>query len=124
MKIAVDFDGTCVFDAFPRVGDPVPNCISTLKELIANGHKIYLHTCRIGEPLIDAINWFRRNKIPLSGVNSDFEEIPDRGKIRADVYIDDKALGCPLINDSSSKARGSFVNWIDVREILEEQGFI
>jgi len=37
MKIAVDFDGTCVSHAYPEVGIDI-GAIPVLKRLVSNGH--------------------------------------------------------------------------------------
>ena len=49
----------------------------------------------------DAVNWFKKNDIPLYGIN----ENPDQSswttspKPYCHIYIDDAALGCPLIRN-------------------------
>jgi hypothetical protein len=39
------------------------------------------------------------------------------------MYIDDAALGCPLKIDPATSSR-PFVDWVDVRKILEGSGII
>ena len=64
MVIAVDFDGTCVTDEFPKVGKEI-GAAPVLKALTENGHLIVLNTMRGHYPkvegkdvLADAIKWF------------------------------------------------------------------
>ena len=69
MKIAVDFDGTCVTHAFPLVGADI-GAAPVLKKLIQHGHKIILNTMRSdGQKypsiLYDALKWFENNGIVL-----------------------------------------------------------
>jgi len=106
MLIAIDFDGTCVENAFPKVGEPMPHAIPVLKALVDAGHDLLLWTCRedhIDNPeeqfLTDALLWFGEHDIGLVGINQtppDMEFRKDCGTIRkafASVYIDDRNLG-------------------------------
>ena len=98
MEICIDFDGTCVKHAYPVVGEDI-NSQQTLKQLVANGHQLILFTMRSGKELNDAVQWFQDNKIPLYGVNknptqSQWTKSP---KAYGQLYIDDAALGIPLI---------------------------
>lgn len=43
---AVDWDGTCVEDAWPRMGDWLPGAIDGLHQFCELGH-VVIHTCRI-----------------------------------------------------------------------------
>jgi len=97
MKIAVDFDGTCVTHEYPKVGRDI-GAVSVLKKLTEAGHLLILNTMRCGKELRDAVNWFIKNGIPLYGVNKDpgQKNWTKSPKVFANVYIDDAALGCPL----------------------------
>ncbi|MCB9047702.1 MAG: hypothetical protein H6550_16325 [Chitinophagales bacterium] len=124
MDICIDFDGTCVTHAYPSVGKDI-GAQSVLLELVANGHNLILFTMRSDgrmdgtTPLTDALDWFRRNDIPLYGIQSNptqhtWTQSP---KAYGHIYIDDAALGCPLMRDKSASPR-PFVDWVRVREIL------
>lgn len=99
MKIAVDFDGTCVEHCYPDVGQDVPNCVKVLKALQGRGYLIILNTMRSGQSLQDAVKWFRERDIFLSGINQDpgQTEWTSSPKVYAEKYIDDAALGAKLI---------------------------
>lgn len=124
MIIAVDFDGTCVTHEYPKIGRDI-GAIPILKKLVENNHQLILWTMRSGKELEDAKNWFKENNIPLYGVNlnpsqKDWTSSP---KCYAQLYIDDAALGCPLIENNfvnSSIIERSYVNWEKVEEILKE----
>lgn len=150
---AIDFDGTCTTHEYPEVGKDV-GAVPVLKRLVAEGHKLMLWTMRgnkrVGDgidTLADAVNWFKVNEIPLWGIN----ENPDQkasgwtnsNKQHANLYIDDAALGCPLLQEykwvpvaqgietttygenSKQVAVGRpFVNWNKVEEGLEKQGIL
>lgn len=98
MIIAVDFDGTCVTHEYPEVGIDI-GAQPVLKRLVAEGHQLILWTMRSGQPLQDAVDWFKKNDIPLFGVNENPEqkEWTDSPKAYAYVYIDDAAYGAPLV---------------------------
>ncbi len=95
--IAVDFDGTIVEDAYPKIGKPLPFAFETLKELQAKGHRLILWTYRSGEKLEEAVAFCKKNGIDFYAVNKSYpEEIPDNNisrKIHADVFIDDRNFG-------------------------------
>lgn len=98
MKIAVDFDGTIVEDAYPEVGKQKPFALQTLKQLSMK-HQIILWTCREGKLLDDAVALLEKNGVRLYAVNKNYpdEEIPAKGsfmrKIDADLFIDDRNFG-------------------------------
>lgn len=117
--IALDFDGTVVTHDYPRIGKPLPNCIPTLRKLIDAGAKICLNTMRSGSELEEAVNYLLENNIPLYGINSnpnqsDWTSSP---KVYAHIYIDDAALGCPLLNEIEFSNR-PFVDWTAVDKLL------
>ena len=68
IDICVDFDGTCVTHEYPNVGKDI-GAAPVLKRLVQNGHNLILFTMRGNTDLIDAVNWFRQNEIPLYGIN-------------------------------------------------------
>lgn len=125
MIIAVDFDGTCVTHEFPKVGKDI-GAVDVLRDLVAAGHKIILYTMRsegqVKFPgiLLQAISWFKENNIPLYGVNTNpgqrfWTESP---KCYAELYIDDMALGVPLVYPEEGNP---YVDWVKVRVLLEER---
>jgi len=147
MIIAIDFDGTCVTHEFPKVGKDI-GAITVLKELVNNGHQLVLFTMRsdIKEPksdsheihakggkyLTDAVNWFKENEIPLYGIQINPEQTTwtTSPKAYAQLYIDDAALGCPLLHGNFGENGEGFyfdrphVDWASVREILLKQSII
>ena len=100
MIIAVDFDGTIVEHCFPGIGAPVPGAIPALRHLSGRRDQIILWTMRSGKYLDDALRYLRRAEVQLDGINvspgqRNWTTSP---KAYADVYIDDSALGCPLVH--------------------------
>lgn len=96
--IAVDFDGTVVDDAYPKIGKPKLFAFDTLKELLNQGHRLVLWTYRSGKELEEAIEFCKKNGVEFYAVNSSFEgEVFDLNKqsrkIHADIFIDDRNLG-------------------------------
>ena len=121
MTIAVDFDGTVVKFAFPRIGEDI-GAVPVLKKIIEKGHKLILLTMRSDKTLEEAVEWFRNNEIPLYGVNRNPSQWTwtKSKKVHADVYIDDQALEAPLIMENG---RG-YIDWNIVEETLGKKGII
>lgn len=98
MKIAVDFDGTIVTDAYPEIGPERPFATQTLKMLHADGHELILWTVREGRRLKEAVEWCRERGVEFYAVNRDFPEEDAEmktfsRKIKADLFVDDRNIG-------------------------------
>jgi hypothetical protein len=140
MEICIDFDGTCVTHEFPKVGKDI-GAIPVLNKIADAGHNLILFTMRsdieevtsndygihkqAGEYLTDAVNWFIDNHIPLHGVNVNptqhtWTKSP---KAYGQLYIDDAALGCPLLYNPEISDR-PFVDWVKVEEMLKSIGVL
>ena len=117
MIIAIDFDGTCVTHEYPHVGQDI-RAVPVIKKFVERGDKIILFTMRSGKPLQDAVDWFDSNGIPLFGVNQNPEQHTwtQSPKPYAHIYIDDAALGVPLLNPAV--AGRSFVDWARVATMM------
>lgn len=117
MIIAIDFDGTIVTHEYPSIGRPVPGAIKTMKELIAQGHKLILWTMRSGETLDDAVRYCENNGIIFWGINENPEqkEWTNSPKAYANAYIDDAAVTAVLINNPGGRP---FLDWVPVAEKL------
>lgn len=117
--IAVDFDGTCVEHDYPAVGLDVEGAAETLRALNKKGHRLILYTMRSGAKLEAAQRWFKQHNIELWSVNRnpEQEEWTESPKVYAHYYIDDSALGCPIMFIDG--VRRPVVNWAKVRELLE-----
>ena len=123
LTIAVDFDGTCVTHEYPYIGQDV-GAVPVLRELAEQGHNLILYTMRSGKLEKEAVAWFKEHGIPLYAVNTNptQKKWTKSPKVHADVYIDDSALGCPLIHSMTTSR--PYVDWIKVREWLVEEGFL
>lgn len=119
LVIAIDFDGTCVEHDYPAVGLEIEGAVETLRALNKRGHRLILFTMRSGEKLEAAERWFRDRKIELWAVNENPEQRSWTAspKVYADYYIDDSALGCPIMFIDG--VRHPVVNWSKVRTMLE-----
>ena len=127
MKIAINFDSTCVKNDFPKIGEDI-GAVEVLRDLVSQGHKLILSTMRSdgqrhGDVLTEAIGWFADNEIQLYSVGKDKgqEHWTSSNKCFADLYIGDDALGCPLIYPDKGKP---YVNWVAVKETLKEKGIL
>lgn len=125
MIIAIDFDGTIVTHEYPAIGKPVEDAIPVIQQLISKGHKIILYTMRSDRFLSDAVEYLKRAGINLFGVNHNPEQ--DRWtnspKVYAQLYIDDAALGCPLIYPEDSLTP-PYVDWDSVQKELQKKGIL
>lgn len=122
--IAVDFDGTCVKHKYPEIGENVDGVLRVLKKLTDAGHKIILYTMRSGKELVFAKSWFHFNEIPLYGINTNPTQLvwTNSPKAYAHIYIDDAALGCPLVQGKSGER--PWVDWDEIEKILVGRGLI
>ena len=95
--VAVDFDGTIVEDAYPKVGKPMIFAFDTLKKLQSQGHRLILWTYRSGKRLDEAVDFCKENGLEFYAVNKNFpeEEYDEKysRKIHADLFIDDRNVG-------------------------------
>lgn len=119
MIIAVDFDGTCVKHRFPLIGQGI-GAEPYLKMMVERGHKLILFTVRSGKFLDDAVKWFEINEIPLYSIQTNPNQrlISSSPKVLANLYIDDLALGCPVLKDELGLF---YVDWPKLWEIFNEQ---
>lgn len=99
MIIAIDFDGTIVEHAYPKIGKPIPFAIETLLQMQKDGHKLILWTVRRGRLLQDAIDYcaqrglyFYAENENYRGENKELGEEVSR-KLSVDMFIDDRNLG-------------------------------
>lgn len=138
MDIAIDFDGTCVTHEYPAVGKNIGAEI-VLKMLSENGHNLILFTMRCDVEgyedggvftgpktrLQDAVEWFADQNIPLYGIqfNPSQNEWTQSNKCYAQLYIDDAALGCPLISNLDYSGR-PYVDWLEVYHYFIEKGVL
>lgn len=121
--IAVDFDGTCVTHDYPTIGKDI-GAVPILRRLTEAGHRLVLWTMRSEISLNKAKDWFSDNDIPLWAAQYNPEQLDwtTSPKCFANLYIDDAALGCPLM--MSSLSTRPYVDWHKVEQILVEQGII
>jgi hypothetical protein len=116
--LAVDFDGTVVEHKYPDIGKNVPHSIDYLKHFVIQGVRLILWTMRCdsqkeGPVLSQAVEWFKNNGIDLWGINENPEQKSWTlsPKAYAPVYIDDAAIGCPLMMPPTSNFQRPMVNW-------------
>lgn len=97
LTIAIDFDGTIVDDAYPKIGKPRIFAFETLQKLQEDGHRLILWTYRSGVKLDEAIAFCKNNNIEFYAVNKSFPEekfdYTKSRKIHADLFIDDRNIG-------------------------------
>lgn len=107
--IAIDFDGTIVEDAYPKIGAPMIFSFETMKKLQGEGHRLILWTYRNGRKLQEAVEFCRENGIEFYAVNKNYPEEKFDGKIsrkiHADLFIDDRNVG-------------GFIGWTEIYKLI------
>ena len=95
--IAVDFDGTIVEHAYPKIGKEMLFAFDTLKALQKKGHKLILWTFRDSDLLVEAVEYCRENGVEFYAVNKSYPEEQYSHsisrKINADIFIHDRDVG-------------------------------
>jgi hypothetical protein len=120
MEICVDFDGTCVTHDYPEIGRSI-GAEFVLRRLTVCGHKLILFTMRSGDHLQEAVDWFKLREIPLYGINVNptQQRWTTSPKAYGQLYIDDAALGVPLVTPSKGR---QYVDWGRIERLLAERG--
>jgi len=97
-RLSLDFDGTIVYNAYPKIGKLKPNVVEVIQKLYQEGYKIIISTCRAGIYEGHCYQFCKKHNIPYHFINSNLPEDiqyfgQDCRKISAGIYIDDKQLG-------------------------------
>ena len=124
ITIAVDFDGTIVTHEYPRIGKPVPYALEVMETLINKYNvRLILWTMRSGDYLKQAVDYVESNGIKLFDANKNVEQLAwtDSPKCYANAYIDDAAVGCPLIYPENGER--PYVDWLAVYRALTKKEF-
>lgn len=116
--VAVDFDGTCVTDNFPGIGEAI-GAVPVLKLMQSKGIRIILNTVRSDMYALDAAAWLQRQGIKIWGLNRNPQQYAwsKSPKVHADLFIDDRSLGTPLVNND-------YVDWFAVLDLCVEHGYL
>lgn len=107
LVIAIDFDGTIVGHAFPKIAPPEPYAFEVIKALKEAGHKLILWTAREDNVpkkqqycyLTDAVKFLKENGIVFDAVNETYlntdwrSELSLKRKPHCDLFIDDRNFG-------------------------------
>ncbi len=114
LTIAVDFDGTIVDDAYPRIGKPKLFAFETLKMLQRKNYQLILWTYRHGDRLQEAVDFCAENGVEFYAVNKSypeeqFNEAESSRKLNADLFIDDRNVG-------------GFPGWGEIYQMIEGNG--
>ena len=96
-RFTFSYDGTLCYSKWPELDQPNQALIEYLQEWKRNGNKLILWTCRAGEALSKAVEWYREQNLEFDAVNDNLPEIIEfhghnSRKISCDYYIDDRML--------------------------------
>lgn len=119
LVVGLDFDGTCCEHRYPDIGADI-GAIPWLLRLNELGAKIVLNTMRDGEELEQARVWLENQGVQLYGVNRNptQDSWTTSPKVYAHVYIDDAALGTPLVRPEGSRP---YVDWTVVGPMIVKE---
>ena len=115
--IAIDFDGTLAKHEYPDIGEEVPEAVRVVKKLQSRGDQLILFTMRSREQLVEAVQWCEDRGINLYAVNHNPDQRywTESPKVYAHIYIDDAAIGCPLIEEGDGRP---YVDWLEIERML------
>jgi len=119
MILLIDFDGTLFEHKYPKLGLEIPHAFDYLRKFQKLGCKLILWTMRSGKELASAleaceirgIKFWDVNKHPYQHLWTDTEK-PD-----ATLCIDDRNLGCPLMESLDEGGR-PMVDWKQAGEMV------
>jgi hypothetical protein len=127
MVIGIDFDDTIATNAYPNTGELIPMAKEVINTLKDNGHYIFLWTVRgwesldgDGSPLKNAQVFCDDNEIEIDNFNDSPWKVSTSPKVLADYFIDDIALGTPLMKYHDRMV----VDWYEMSFLLEKVGAI
>ena len=107
--IAIDFDGTIVEDAYPKIGKPMIFAFETMKKLQSEGHRLILWTYRSDRKLQEAVDFCKQQGLEFYAINKSYPEEEFYGKIsrkiHATFFVDDRNIG-------------GFIGWTAVHKLL------
>ena len=108
---------------FPGIGDEVPKAVDVCKRLQNAGHRLILHTVRSEESLFDAVEWCIERGLSFWAINKNPSQhkFSSSRKTYGHLYIDDAALGCPLIELEGERP---IVDWLKVEDWLVKNGWL
>ena len=107
--IAIDFDGTIVEDAYPKIGKPMIFAFETMRKLQSEGHRLILWTYRTEKKLQEAVDFCKQQGLEFYAINKSNPEEEFDGKIsrkiNATFFVDDRNIG-------------GFIGWTAVHKLL------
>lgn len=133
--IQLDFDGTVVEHAYPRLGRYNPGSLEVVKKLHDAGHEIVLNTMRVElqsglefKKTLDFVVDNRRYIKDVISLSYNYKKISphpwildELGK-KEHIFIDDIAKGIPLI--PAVMTRGYMVDWKTIEQQFIEKGVL
>jgi hypothetical protein len=133
-KVAVDFDLTiCVSehkDGVTYIIRDNEGAKEVVKKLIDSGNEVFIWTARDSKNMPEVNKWVKDSGLKFAGINEDPKATTDSRKLRFDILIDDKSLGCPLKYDRKINKDGEFensgepyVDWERVASYLKQEKY-
>ena len=135
--IYLDFDGTCVEFAYPKIGMCNFGCVEIMDRLQKAGHRIILNTYRIecnNDTLQHSLKWFTTASSYVKDRSLDIDlKITEYTPKKLDapswnwktfedngvIYIDDQSFGIPL-KDGQQIKNSKMVDWDELDRQFQE----
>lgn len=115
--IAIDLDNTIWTENYPDVGDPFPNAIETINDLISEGYEVIIWTARSWDNLrtckLQLIDKYQLNpNVKFNAHSNYFTSLYEVSspKVNASVYLDDRAIFAPDYKTEWSNIRKLFLD--------------
>ncbi len=119
MIVALDFDGTLLTHVWPEVGKDIGAFEWVVPLQVKYTElKYILWTVRGGKPLDDAVEYCNDRGLFFWGINRN----PDQStwsfsnKVYANCYVDDAAIGAPIIH--GDEGTRPYINWNEMGPLL------
>jgi len=121
MIIAIDFDGTIVTHAWPAIGRDI-GAFEWLRSFqgMYDDLRFILWTVRADEPLMSAMDYCSLHGLHFWAINANPQQRSwsPSNKAYAHLYVDDAALGAPLIYPEDENER-PYLDWNIVGPALQ-----
>lgn len=110
--VCIDFDGTCVTNDYPKVGDDI-GADPYLRAATKLGAKLILHTMRSDDELCRAVDWFDNHGIELWEINQNPAQNSwsKSRKVWAHIYVDDSGVCAPMVLGNTHGRRREHLDW-------------
>lgn len=124
LTIAIDLDNTVIFHGKEEL---IPGAKAVLQKWKEQGHRLVLWTCRDHAGARAKAAWLMmQHGIVFHSMNAIEDQPTDSPKVHADLYVDDRAVGCPMMPrfDEDGEWAGTIVNWQAIDDLVQQKASV